>query len=412
MSASFKESVHVYELSAHSSAVIKQRTNVPLVSIAIGARGGSHHETPDMAGVTALMARTSIKGTATHSAVQIAEIAETMGGSISPSVSADIVDWGISVPAKHFDAALELLADVVFNPVFPQDEFEIERKLALADVHQTRDDMYRYPLRLCLQQAFRGHPYGNSITDVEAALATATPETLVQWHAQEVRASPWAFVVGDVEPDAAARAVERVMPASSSPYSRTENQTTWPGASTDAAARDKAQTAIAIAFSGPDWSHVDGYALQILANSAGGLGGRFFEELRSKRSLAYTVALLPIVRWLGGAFVAYIATSPEREDEARVALFEQFAGLISDPLSSTEIERAQRYTIGMWQIRSQTNGSQLADLMHAYLIGTGAAEIAEFEERIMNVTAADVVQVAQKYFDPTRAVQGTVRGQA
>ena len=93
------------------------------------------------------------------------------------------------------------LARALFNPAFPEKEFEIERKLALSDVQQTRDDMYRYPLRLCLQQAFRHHPYGNTIEAVETSLARATRDDAAAWHARQVRAQPWALVVGHVDPE-------------------------------------------------------------------------------------------------------------------------------------------------------------------------------------------------------------------
>src|SRR5688572_12851456 len=144
--------VHLYSLDNGARAVIKQKANIPLVTIAIGGRGGVHNESNGNAGLTGLMARTSVKGTVNFTAAQIAQIAEEMGGSISPSVTSDVLDWQITVPAKHFERALHLLADVAFHAAFPDKEFQVERKLALSDIQQTRDDMYRYPLRLCMQQ--------------------------------------------------------------------------------------------------------------------------------------------------------------------------------------------------------------------------------------------------------------------
>lgn len=410
MLATIENGVHVYDLGGSSRALVKLKSNIPLVTIAIGARGGAHHETVATAGFTGLVVRASIKGTTSRSATQIAEVAEGMGGSISPSVSSDIIDWEITVPARHFERALELLCDVAFNPAFPVDEFEIERKLVLADLQQIRDDMYRYPLRLCMQRAFRGHPYGITLENVERSVSTAAPGAVAAWHREQVRGAPCVFVVGDVVPDEAARAIAAQLPSRSVTEQREVEHSVWRGGAIAADAREKAQTALALAFPGPARNHEDAYTLQVLANAVGGLGGRFFEELRSKRSLAYSVNLLPVVRWLGGAFVAYIATSPEREDEARQALLEQFARVVDQPLASGEVQRAQRYMIGTWQIRSQTNGSQLGELMHAYLLGRGVSELAEFEERILAVTPESILAAAQRYFDPAVAVQGIVRG--
>ncbi|HEX6063654.1 MAG TPA: pitrilysin family protein [Longimicrobiales bacterium] len=412
MRSKIEAGVHLYALDNGGRAVIKRKSNIPLVTIAIGGRGGVHDESIENAGLTGLMARTSVKGTATRTAAEIAQAAEEMGGSISPSVSSDVVDWQITVPAKHFERALDLLADVAFHAAFPEKEFDVERKLALSDVQQTRDDMYRYPLRLCLEQAFRDHPYGNTIESVERSLTRATASDVAAWHKQQVYSEPWMFVVGDVDPDAAARAVDAITPRAHANGRTSQQQIVWGGPSIHAEQRDKTQTALAIAFPGPPHDDPDVYALHVLSNAVGGLGGRFFEELRSKRSLAYTVSLMPVSRWLGGAFIAYIATAPEREDEARSALLEEFARLLAEPLPEDEVARAQRYTIGTWQIRGQTNSSQLGDLVDAYLLGDGVREITEFEERIRSVTPQRIQAAARKYFDPSQLVEGIVRGKA
>ena len=407
-----EDGVHLYTLGGGGRVVVKQRSSVPLVTIAIAARGGVHDETAANAGMTGLMARASVKGTANRTAVAIAQAAEEMGGSISPSVTSDLIDWEVTVPARHFAKALDLLADVAFNAAFPEREFEVERKLALSDVQQTRDDMHRYPLRLCLQQAFRNHPYGNTVEAVEQSLARASRDQVADWHTRRVHSQPWAFVVGDVDPDAAARAVESVMPPATGETAVSERRVEWGGPSSQAESRDKAQTALAIAFPGAAHNDPDGYALHVLANAVGGLGGRFFEELRSRRSLAYTVSLMPVGRWLGGAFIAYIATAPEREGEAREALLAEFARLLENVLPDDEIKRAQRYTIGTWKIRGQTNGAQLGELADAYLLGEGISDITGFEQRIQAVTAEQIQAVARKYFDPALLVEGIIRGKA
>jgi zinc protease len=397
--------VHVYD-----RIVIKQKSNIPLVTIAFAMRGGTHHESVAEAGITSLMARATVKGTRARTAAQIAEAAEAMGGSVSPSVGSDSIAWEITVPSKHFEAALELLSDVAFQAAFPERELEIERKLVLADLQHTRDDMYRYPLRLCLQQAFGSHPYGAGLGEVERAITNVTRERVIAWHAQHSTSAPWAFVVGDVAPEKAASLIKQYLSSRAPSPSTAPSTATWCGPGVNADRRDKAQTAIALAFPGVDRNHEDVYPLQVLANAVGGLGGRFFEELRSKRSLAYTVALMPVARWLGGAFVAYIGTAPEREDEARQGLLEQFDRLVNEQLSDEEVERSKRYTIGTWQIRSQTNTSQLGDLLGAYMLGPGIAEITEFEQHVRTVTPEQILAVARKYFDPAVAVEGIVRG--
>ena len=189
---------------------------------------------------------------------------------------------------------------------------------------------------------------------------------------------------------------------------RVQSPEAW--ASQISPARDRAQSALALGFPGPDRRDPDRIPLQVLANAISGLGNRLFEELRSRRSLAYTVMAHPIVRLHGGAFVGYIATSPERLDEARAGLLDELIRLRDQPPSEEDLERARRYTIGAWQIRTQTNSAQLSQLAGALMLGEGLDEIRTFEERVRSVSRDRVLDVARRWFDGDRLVEGAVHG--
>jgi zinc protease len=271
--------------------------------------------------------------------------------------------------------------------------------------------MYRYPLRLFMSAAYPGHAYGLPIATTEAALRDADPATLRAWHERMVRSNaPTVFVVGDVDAERAASAVAGVLRARRSTRLQ-QVIPAWPAQPTRIVeSRAKAQTALALGFPGVDRQHPDLPVLQVLANTISGLGGRLFEELRSRRSLAYTVTAYPIARTLGGTFLAYIATSPERETEARDTLLVELLRVKTELLPEDEVERARRYTIGTWQIRAQTNGAQMQDLINALLIGPGLSELRDFESRIRAVTPERIREVAAKYFDENRLVEAIVRG--
>ena len=409
--SALEDDVHTFVAPDGTHIYVKPRHSAPLVSIAIGTSGGAHVESVAEAGWTGLVARASVKGTGRRNAYQIALGCEARGASIAPSVSADAADWYVSVPSRHLDATLELLSDVALNPSFPESEVEREKGIALTDLQQVRDDMYRYPLRLFLETAFAGHPYGFSLDHMAAAIERASSSDLRQWHRHTVLArEPAVFIVGDVEPEhAAARAAHYIAHA---PFRAAPQQSvTWPASGGERVEqRAKAQTALVLGYPGVDRNHPDLYALQVLANAIAGLGGRLFEELRSKRSLAYTVTAYPIARQFGGAFVTYIATAPEREAEATQGLLDELDRVRQELLSAEDVERAKRYMIGSWHIRSQTNGSQLGDLINAILLGRGLAEIREYEQRVNAVTPEQIRDLAQRYFDDSKIVKSIVRG--
>ena len=127
--------------------------------------------------------------------------------------------------------------------------------------------------------------------------------------------------------------------------------------------REKQQTAIALLFPGASRRDHDALCARVVSAAiASGLGGRFFEQLRDKQSLAYTVSAFPIERRAGGAFAAYIATSPAREDEARDGIAAEFAKLRDAAPSAEELERAQRYLIGTHAIAQQSGGTVLGEI--------------------------------------------------
>jgi zinc protease len=408
-----EDGVHAYTTSNGVRILIEPRRSSSLVSASICLRGGALFEPAGSAGVSALVARVSVKGTEQRTGAQLAEEMEGIGGSLAPSAGSDAVEWAMTVPSRHFADGFALLADAALAPVFPGDEVERERKVALSDLEQVRDDMAAYPLRLLLQAAFEGHPYGTSLDAVEAAVRALDRATIAAWHERTVlRGSPWIVIVGAVDPDAAAALVaERMAAIAPCPLPEPPPPVGWPAAAlTRSEQRQKAQTGIALGFPGLDRNDPDIYALQLLSVAIAGLGGRLFEELRSRRSLAYSVSAYPIARWRGGAFIGTIGTSPERADEARAALLHELLQCAQEPLSAEEVERAQRYSLGAWQIRRQTNRARLNDLADAFLLGGGLDEIRAFEANILDVTPARIRDTAARLFDADRVVTGMVRG--
>ncbi|HET7621859.1 MAG TPA: pitrilysin family protein [Gemmatimonadaceae bacterium] len=406
--------VRVYRSALGLPILVRTRPSdgASLVHAGIYVLGGATAEPEVHAGLTMLMTRTSLKGTERRTAECIAEEAELLGGTIAASTGSESFGWGMSVPSGRIAAALELLSDVAQCATFPEETLDTERAIAVAGLEQLRDDMRRYPMRLLTRAAFPDHPYGIPSNGFESSLAAIDSRQVREWHRQRVLNShAVVIVVGDVDPDeaaaAAARHFQHIRPAERAPVAAPD----WPESPVVSyESREKAQTALALAFPSPDRRDPDRYTARILSGIASGLGGRFFEELRDKRSLAYTVSAYPVERSLAGMFVSYIATSPEREDEARQGLLDEFAKLRDAPVTDAELARAIEYEIGTHAIRQQSGAAILGDILDAYLFGTSLDELTEHDSRIRSVTAPDILSLARRYFDEERLVQGVVRG--
>ena len=403
--------ISVYRTSAGIPVLIRRRAGAT-AHIGWFVRGGAQSETRARAGITALTTRTSLKGTQRRTAQRIAEDAEFMGGALAASSDADGCQWTISVPVARLDDAAELLGDVLQRPRFAADALESERVVALSNLASLRDDMYRQPMRLAIEAAWDGHPYGLSPLGSEESLAALTPDDLRDWHEQRVLEAPGAVViVGDIDPDAGVALVARFFGALRTVDRQLIDAPHWPARRIERIEhRHKAQSALAMLFPGPSRSDLARHAAALIAGVTSGLGGRFFDELRDRQSLAYTVMATPIVRQRAGAFSAYIAMSPEKEDAARAGLLAEFARLRSEPVSERELSLARTYALGSWAIRGESASSVMADIADAWLFGTSLREITDFEECVRGVTAAEMQSLARTCFDPERRVEGVVRG--
>jgi zinc protease len=403
--------VRVYRTGEGVPILVRRKPGAGLVHLGVYALGGAAEEGDERAGLSTLLVRTALKGTTRRTAAVIAEEGELLGGSVAGASGVESFGWSISVPSKHARAALELLADVVTDATYPEEAYETERAIAISDVVALRDDMYRYPMRLAGTTAYAGHPYGVPVSGTEESLRRVAVEELRAWHGGRVlQAHSVIAVVGDVNSDEAAalaaRELRNLVPGEAPEIPAP----VWPASMRTAAEeRDKAQTALAILFPSPARDDDNRFAAAMIAGVASGLGGRFFEELRDKHSLCYTVHAFQAERRLAGTFAAYIATSPAKEDMARDGLLREFEKLRNTAVGADELARAQTYAIGTHAIRQQSGGSVLADVVDAWLFGR-LAELDEFEEQIRRVTPERMRAVAERYFDPARRVEGIVRG--
>jgi zinc protease len=275
--------------------------------------------------------------------------------------------------------------------------------------------MLRFPVQLALRSAFGDSGYGLPLQGLPESLPSLTAGLVRGWHAYELAAGRSTIVaVGDLEPD---RFAEQLAGIYGADVARDTIAFAPVGAwlgngpeSSTAIERTKRQTGMAMLFPGPSRGDPDRHAAMVWAAIASGLGGRLFEALRDKRSLAYTVVASSWQRANAGALLCYIATSPEREDEAREALLLELARFRDFPPEAIELSRAINYLAGQAQVQRQTAGAVAGEVAEAWLMGSGLEELADPGAPFRAVTASAVRELAVRYLDPARRAEGIVRG--
>ncbi len=405
--------VLVYRTAAGVPILVKRTPRAPIAYAGVFVRAGADIEPEPQQGVSLLAARTSLKATATRDGAHIAEESERVGASLAAGAGAETMHWTVSVPVARLPEALGLLADVVQAPTMPDDAVENERTVVLAQLAKMRDDMYRYPLHLAARAAWGSHPYARVSLGTEETMGRLTAADLQAWHRDVALVGEQVVViVGDAEPDSlaamAAGAFGALAPA---PHRRGAPPVWSSAAGAEYERRDKAQTALVLAYPGPARDDPRRFAAGLLAGVSSGLGGRFFEALRDRQSLAYTVIASSVVRPLAGAFVTYIATSPEKEDDARRGLLAEIERLRTAPVEDDELHRARTYALGTWAIRQESGGAVMGDIADAWLFGS-LDDLADYERQMNSVTVGDLQAIAVECLDPARRVEGAVRGVA
>src|SRR3954453_13504829 len=392
--------------------LVRRKTGVPLVTLGLYVPR-LEFEPPELAGLAALMIRSSVRGAGDLDAAGLAFAFERLGGTLSPTAASDWLGFGTTVLAENLAEAAVLLDHVCTAPRFDEADINTERDLMKIEAEQVADDMFRYPFQLGFAGAFRDQSYGLPVAGLPETLAGISAGEVRGWHAQGMRGvRPVVLAVGDIDPEEASATLagifEEYPPG-------TKGRAVGPvGAPTAGemrvVTREKAQTALAMIFPGPLRAGSQRHAADVWAAVASGLGGRLFEALRDRRSLAYTVLASSWQRGRAGALVTYIATSPEREDEARAAMLQELEGFRSTPVEEVELTQAINYLAGQAEVGRQSAGALAGEMLEAWLIGEGLSDLEDPAAAFRAVTWEDVLQVAQGNLDPAQRAEGVVRG--
>jgi zinc protease len=392
----------------------ESRRELPLVTMCVAFRGGRSGEGRENSGITRLMQATMIKGSATRDARQVALQIEGLGSSIERLIDEDYFGFALSILSKHARRGFDILMDLVRRPAFRHEEIDKERSLQLAAQESIKDQSLAFTFQLFRQAAFGSHPYALPSFGLMVPVQSMKRENLVRWHRAMVRpATMVVAVVGDLEEQEAIDMVGSsiVDLVQEGHGEKDPGQLVAWGASEVVESRRRQQTAQVIGFPTPGLQTPERFSLDIVQAVTSGLGGRFFEEVRGKRGLAYAVHAFNYHKVAGGAFTVYLATSPADETEARRVLFQEIARLRHEGPRGEEVERAARYVRGSHAIALQGNAPRAYRFTDAEVRGIGMEAVQVYPERIASVGFDDVHDAIWRYLDPDHCAMGVLRGE-
>src|SRR5499427_3354062 len=387
---------------------------LPLVSFGIFYPGGRLYESSKNAGITELMLRTAIRGTKRFNSEDIARRLENAGARIEVVNEADFFGYVVDGLSGKMDQALEILMDVLQQPAFQDDEIEKEKILQIARIKKLRENNFAYPVSLFMQTLFEDHPYARPSIGTQAAVEAVTKDDLQAWFKTNQRQLvPTIIIAGDTSGTGLIAPLadtltnedlhEREIASLPAPSLKPETKEA-------AEAASRQQTALVYGFPGVTRSGNDRYPLLVLENVVSGLAGRFFDAIREKQGLAYTVNTQNAFYSKGGAIYTYVAFSPENESKVRESLQAEIDRLRKDGVTADEVKKSIAYSIGEHEIGLQTHASLVLEYARAVYSGQGVQGVSDFSRFVRNVSPDQVKKAADTYLDPKLLRIGVVRG--
>ena len=402
-----------YELAGGARLHVVPRHDVPVVGVRAALRGGLLAETRATAGLTQFTTDLWLRGTRERSAADLARAVEALAADLDGFAGRNSLGLGLDVTSDRLEPALDLFAEVLLDPAFEPDEIERQRRDTLAALGRREDRLGVRVFDLLQAELYREHPYGLPVIGTPEAVSGFDRATLRAHQARLVRAPNLVVgVAGDVDPDAMAEALTRRLadlPASADGPAEPPVEPAPTEAREIELHREREQAHLALGFRGLTVRDPDRFALEVLAQLLAGQGGRLFLELRDRRSLAYTVSALNVEGLAPGLFATYIATSPERLDEARTAMMDELRRALDSPPEAAALERARRYLIGGHLIDGQRSSSRALHTALDALYGLGPDYGDHYPEAIAAVSGEDVLRVARRVLDLERRVLATIR---
>ncbi|HEX7155003.1 MAG TPA: pitrilysin family protein [Thermoanaerobaculia bacterium] len=402
------------KLSNGATLVVHERPGAPVVTAGIYFRGGRNQEHSRIAGITQLMQRAMRRGTATRTAEQIDREIEFLGTQIITPLDRDYFGFALSSIARNIRPALALMADVVTSPAFPAQGIAEEKHLQKGSIRRTYDSATARPIQLFDELFYRNHPYGLPSEGYASSIDALDEAALRGWWQRNVTADDaLVVIVGDIALDDAKQLAESAfgkLPKRTGPAPATDLAIVPAQRAETVEFRDRKQSAIVLGFPAVPMSHPDYVRLRLVQGIASGQAGTLFGELRSKRSLAYTVFGNIQAAAQGGAFIAYLASEAAKEEDAKKGLLTELRRLQNDAFGEPELARAKSYLAGVTRISQQTNQAFMTDYAHNHFNGVGLDFTNKMVAEAQKLTAEEIKQTAAKYFGTDNYVIAVVRG--
>jgi zinc protease len=396
-------------LSNGLRVIFLENPRLPFVTYRLAFRTGDAHDPPDLPGLTDVLTGMLNEGTTTRTSRQIADAVARIGATLGAGASSDNTTVAASSLAGFNDEILELMADIVLRPSFPDDELELTKQNALQNLIAQRGQPSFLANEQLARVIYGEHPY-SVVSATPASIAAISRDDLVAFHRRRFVPNNAVLVVGgDIRRDAALARIEELFgawqagepaesnfPAPPVHERRTLYLVDRPGS---------AQSNIVIANSGITRTDPNYFPLLVMHTILGAnASSRIFMNLREDKGYTYGAYTSLDARRTAGSFRATAEVRTPVTGASLKEFFYELERIREEPVTEKELQDAKSYLTGIFPIRLETLDGLIDQLIQIKMHDLPDDYLQTYRERINAITREEVQRVARRFVTPERAV--------
>ena len=387
--------------------VIFENPRLPLVSYRLAFNTGDIDDPIDAVGLTSATATMLTEGTELYSSRELAEKVERLGASLSASSSDDFTIISGSALALYGSDLLHLIAEINFDPTFPENELDLYRRNMIENLKFQRSQPSFLASEQTARLVYGDHPYGR-ISPTAPDIEKLTPSMLNRFHQRAyVPNGTVMIVVGDVERESVLSEIDHLFgdwekgshgkvepPAPASTESSRLTIVDRPGS----AQSNIVLSNLAIKRDDPDY-----FAVLVMNQILGaGASSRVFMNLREEKGYTYGAYTRIDAKRHAGDFEATAEVRTAVTGDSLKEFFYELNRIRDDAASVEELADAKNFLTGVFPIRAETQEGLTNLIVSQELYGLPADYLQTYREHVAAITVEDVQRVANKYIHPDR----------
>jgi predicted Zn-dependent peptidase len=341
------------------------------------------------------------KGTNRRTARDIAIESDRLGGHLDAYTTHEMTGFAIKVADQSLPAAFDLLADVIGNPKFDQDDLEREQMVILEEMKMVEDTPDELLGELFNAAYFPDQSLGRPIEGTRETVASFDHNTTAVYHAREFTAANLVVAAaGNVNHKLLVDLVSRAFEGRNGNNVKASVPTPLPAAPILIEQKKELEQAhLIIATPWPTARDEDRYAASLLASIlGGGTSSRLWQTIREDRGLAYSVGAGGSTFSDVGIFSIYAGTSPEHMDEVVDLSLNELRRIVRESVAEDELELAKEQAISSILLGLESSSARAGTLARQEIIHERRISPDEITKRLEAVTPEDIQAVAKQFF--------------